>query len=352
MGAPAARQRPTTSTEERLVVDLIALMEGGGCPWRRPWREEGGHHVNLLSGRAYRGANPVLLSLGMGLRGSELPYWCGWGEAQRLGVSPRRGSRGVTILRPVRPRAPEASLEAAKDPGAAGEAKATPGELEAEAAGHPAPARSAAPGFSKPMVVFNAADLVGDREGSKALAERIGRCRATARSSAPERDERLQRAESVLAAWPVERCSGGEQACYNPWLDRIQLPEAHRFCSEAARLATWAHEAIHSTGHPSRLGRNLSAPFGSAPYAREELVAELGAVLLGERLAIGSETANHAAYLKHWCELLRQEPRLLLQVLGEARRAADLIAPEAEHAAGKTGHIGEAGETWGNGRPI
>jgi antirestriction protein ArdC len=183
------------------------------------------------------------------------------------------------------------------------------------------------------MVVFNAADLVGDRQGSKALAERIGRCRATARSSAPERDERLQRAESVLAAWAVERSSGGDRAFYNPWLDRIQLPEAHRFCSEAARLATWAHEAIHSTGHPSRLGRNLSAPFGSAPYAREELVAELGAVLLGERLAIGSETANHAAYLKHWCELLRQEPRLLLQVLGEARRAADLIAPEAEHAA-------------------
>ena len=183
------------------------------------------------------------------------------------------------------------------------------------------------------MVVFNAADLVGDREGSKALAERIGRCRATARSSTPGKDERLGRAASVLAGWPVELCSGGERACYNPWLDQIQLPEAHRFCSEAARLATWAHEAIHSTGHPSRLGRNLSAPFGSAPYAREELVAELGAVLLGERLAIGSETANHAAYLKHWCELLRQEPRLLLQVLGEARRAADLIAPEAEHAA-------------------
>ena len=47
-----------------------------------------------------------------------------------------------------------------------------------------------------------------------------------------------------------------------------------------------------------------------------------------ERLAIGSDTANHAAYLRHWCELLRQDPRVLLQVLGDARRAADLIAPE------------------------
>ena len=63
-------------------------------------------------------------------------------------------------------------------------------------------------------------------------------------------------------------------------------------------------------------------------YAREELVAELGAVLLGDRLENGSNGMNHAAYLGHWLEQLRESPRLLLQVLGEARRAADLIAPE------------------------
>jgi antirestriction protein ArdC len=67
---------------------------------------------------------------------------------------------------------------------------------------------------------------------------------------------------------------------------------------------------------------------GGRAYAREELVAKLGAVLLGHRLEIGTAMANHAAYLGHWLELLRESPRLLLQVLSDARKAADLICPE------------------------
>lgn len=65
-------------------------------------------------------------------------------------------------------------------------------------------------------------------------------------------------------------------------VDRIQLPDRSAFHPAGALCATWAHEAIHSSGHSSRL-------------AREELVAELGAVLLGDRLEIGSAMANHAA---------------------------------------------------------
>jgi antirestriction protein ArdC len=51
-------------------------------------------------------------------------------------------------------------------------------------------------------------------------------------------------------------------------------------------------------------------------------------VLLGDRLEIGSDVRHHAAYLSHWIALLRESPRLLVQVLTEARRAVDLIAPE------------------------
>ena len=69
-------------------------------------------------------------------------------------------------------------------------------------------------------------------------------------------------------------------------------------------------------------------PHPRRAYAREELVAELGAVLLGDRLEIGSAMANHAAYLGHWVELLRESPRVLLRVLSDARRVADLICPE------------------------
>ena len=120
---------------------------------------------------------------------------------------------------------------------------------------------------------------------------------------------------------------------------RIQLPDRASFQSPAAFCATWAHEQIHSTGHESRLKRDLGGAFGKPRYAREELVAELGAVLLGDRLEIGSEIESHAAYLGHWIELLKESPKVLFQVLSEARMAADLICREAP---GQGEHQGEA----------
>ena len=107
----------------------------------------------------------------------------------------------------------------------------------------------------------------------------------------------------------------------------MQAPES--FTSREAFAATWAHEQIHSTGHASRLDRPQSGAMGSPSYAREELVAELGAVLLCQRLQIGSDFQDHTAYLRHWAQMLREEPRVLFQGLSAARQAADCIAPEA-----------------------
>lgn len=96
-------------------------------------------------------------------------------------------------------------------------------------------------------------------------------------------------------------------------------------CSNAGIYTTSPHEVIHSTGHVSRLQRDLSGRFGSKAYAREELVAELGSALLGDQLEIGSAIENHAAYLGHWVELLKETPQVPYQVLGEARRAVELV---------------------------
>ena len=111
----------------------------------------------------------------------------------------------------------------------------------------------------------------------------------------------------------------------------MPLPEA--FSSREAYGATWAHEQIHSTGHPSKLERPQSGVMGSSAYALEELVAELGAVIVCQRLQVSSDFHNHAAYLAQWAELLREKPSVLFQVLSAARQAADLIAPEPTVAA-------------------
>jgi len=325
---PKGKPGPKGSPEEKLVASLVALLEAGTTPWRREWdAASGGHHVNLLSGRRYRGANPALLTLGMYLRGSALPYWCGFAEARALGIFPRKGSKAVHVLRPQVNQRREGQLAE----GAPADALTTAGS---RGAGQEAAGASRRWVSYRPVAVFNAADLEG--EALEGLLQK--RRQAEGVSHRPD-PERLASAEIVLRSWPVPVRFGGDRACYLPVPDRIQLPNRSAFHSAAALYATWAHEAIHSSGHSSRLARDLSGGMGECgdggrAYAREELVAELGAVLLGDRLEIGSAMANHAAYLGHWVELLRESPRVLLQVLTDARKAADLICPENPEAVG------------------
>ena len=363
------RRRPGRA-EDTLVAALIAQMEAGVTPWRRPWDPQGGgHHANLLTGRPYRGANPILLSLGMHRRGSSLPYWCGFVEAQRLGLVPRRGSRGVAILSPQGQGRPagesggpgvsgdNVSLPTAQGPaiqGGSGDTspnstmvgpkKSESNTIDASSTLAPSPEPGGATRVRyRPVTVFNAADLEGDLAAKDHLWRLIGQRRALAFQQQRPEVERLAAAETILGNWPVPVEPGGDQACYLPQSDRILLPHREAFHSAAALYATWAHEARHSTGHQSRLGRNLAGAFGSDAYAREELVAELGAVLLGDRLEIGSPVQNHAAYLQHWISLLKTTPSLLLRLLGEARQAADLICPEQASEATASSQ-GEAGD--------
>jgi antirestriction protein ArdC len=278
--SPKSRSKSSgPSPEEALVRDLIELLEAGSTPWRKPWDcHTGGVHINLLTGRAYRGSNPILLELG-----------------------PRKGSKSVRILRP--------QLHSSEKESSNGEKV-----LHSWASYRPVP-------------VFNACDLEGD-----ALAGLIA-----ARMPSPEARpviEPTARAEHVLSAWPVPASWSGERAFFSTSSDRIQLPLRESFHGAAALYATWGHEAIHSTGHASRLKRDQSGTFGSSSYAREELVAELGSVLLGQRLQIGCELINHAAYLQSWISVLRESPKVLLQVISAARQAVDLICPEPEAPAG------------------
>ena len=298
-GTSRTRKRPEgPSPEEKLVSSLIELMQSGVAPWRREWdANSGGHHVNLFSGHRYRGTNPVLLTMGMHMRGSALPFWCGFNEAKSHGVAPRKGSKAVYIFRPL------------------------PVAVKDEESGDVVRSWMS----YRPIPVFNAADLEGEGLEGFIAARKL----AEGEDVKPE-PERLEAAEAVLSDWEVPVARGGDKACYAPGSDRIILPERGSFHSPSAHYATWAHEAVHSTGHTDRLARNLSGAFGSKLYAREELVAELGAVLLGDRLEIGSDTQNHAAYLSHWIQLLQEEPKQLLACLGDARKAVELIAPEQQ----------------------
>jgi len=306
------------TAEEKLCSELVALLEQGVNPWRRDWASSGqqGQHRNLLTGASYRGSNPAVLEMYSACRGFTLPLWLGCAQAKAQGWFPRKGSKGCYVLRP---QLNKRELE----------------DDNGQPLLQPDGTRSVAAWVSyKPACVFNVADLVGGDEASQEVLQNAIAAAMAGAVVKPE-PERLAAAEAVLGAWPVSTTWAGDRAFYNSGADQITMPTRAQFGTAAGLYATWAHEQAHSTGHSSRLARDLSGGFGSQKYAREELVAELAAFLICNRLQIPSAAENHAAYLGHWAGVLKEGHKVLFKALSDATKAANAICgPEVVEADG------------------
>ena len=127
--------------------------------------------------------------------------------------------------------------------------------------------------------------------------------------------ERIASADRFLIGTGATIQHGGNRAYYSPANDSIQLPPFEAFTKKETYYATALHELTHWTKTKNRLDRDFSAKrFGDHGYAREELVAELGAAFLCAELDITPEVRDdHAAYLGHWLEILKEDKRANLQ---------------------------------------
>ena len=94
--------------------------------------------------------------------------------------------------------------------------------------------------------------------------------------------------------------SNKEIAYYSPVLDYISMPEKKYFLSKDKFYATLFHELMHWTGHEKRLNRNLKGSNDITSYSHEELIAEMGSMLLCLQFGITSEFINSVRYLKFW----------------------------------------------------
>jgi len=111
------------------------------------------------------------------------------------------------------------------------------------------------------------------------------------------------------------------------------MPRPGTFRSGQDYYPVLFHELTHATSHESRLNRKGVGSsdgewfaFGSTPYAREELVAEIGAAFLAGHAGIVEQTLNNsAAYIQSWLQRLKEDPRLVVQAATQAQKAADFI---------------------------
>jgi antirestriction protein ArdC len=137
--------------------------------------------------------------------------------------------------------------------------------------------------------------------------------------------ERVKDVELIIEASGVPVRIGGNRAFYSPALDVIQMPPDEAFHGPEARAAVVLHELAHASGHPTRLNRDLSGGFGSVPYAKEELRAELTSVAVGSMIGLPCDIPNHASYLQFWIAVLKQDRREIFHAAAEAQRMADYI---------------------------
>lgn len=270
---------------------IIEQMKQGTAPWQKPWKAgELRLPYNAATGKEYRGMN----SLWLHMQGYADPRWMTFRQANEAGAQVRKGSKGTRVVYwkffddvPLKDDNGRPVLD--ED----GKPKTVRVELE------------------KPRVfgavVFNAEQI----EGLPALE---------AKATGPE-PERHARAEAILAnsGATIEHFRGASPS-YFPKADKIALPHPDQFISPDAYYATALHELGHWTGHPSRLDRDLSHPFGSAGYAKEELRAEIASLMLGERLEIGHDPGQHVAYVASWIKILEDDPREIFRAASDAER--------------------------------
>lgn len=278
----------TAEAYAKVTARIVAELEGGHCPWQRPWVPQAPVSIH---GRAYRGINAVVLGL---LTPYESPAWLTFNQARERGGCVRKGEKGTpVILFKVSQRDASGSDDASDE--------------------H----RTRL--FATTYTVFNVEQCDGVE-----LPKRLQR---------PEGAREIVSGDDIAARYLVGGPAlehGGSRACYSPSLDSVRMPVRAAFTSSAEYYSTLFHELGHSTGHASRLNRDGIAKFdsfGSHQYSREELVAEFCAAFLCASAGIENARTveNSAAYLRYWLAAVKEEPGVLVRAASQAQKAADLI---------------------------
>lgn len=284
---------------EQVAENIIKQLEAGTAPWQVPW-EPGQPNammpVNATSGKRYRGINAINLMM----QGRSDTRWLTYNQAKNIGGQVRKGEKGTTVqywkFTEERNKLDEnGKPELDKD----GKNKKVLVTLE------------------RPRVfyatVFNAEQVDG-MPPREVVKEKKQSWNAS------------ERAEHILAASGAKITHvNGDRAFYRPSTDSITLPERSQFKEAESYYATALHELGHWTGHPSRLDRDLSNPFGSVGYAKEELRAEIASMILGDELGVGHDPSQHVAYVENWVQVLKEDPMEIFRAAADAEKIQNFV---------------------------
>jgi antirestriction protein ArdC len=277
---------------EKVTQAIIDRLEAGVVPWRCPWSAIRPQSIHK---RAYHGINALLLSS----LGHTSPYWATFKQIQSMGGKVVKGQKGTPVVF-------WKMLQSEDIDPITNKPKIIP--------------------FLRYYVVFN----LDQTEGVEP---------PTAETPCLIPDP-IAAADAIVDGYQDGPAISyeGTRAFYRPAADTVTVPRMEHFDSVPGFYDTLFHELIHSTGHPSRLNRSsltdTNARFGSDPYAKEELVAEMGAAFLcsASQIDIPPILDNEAAYIASWLRALKNDNKLVITAASQAQKAADWILGNSKEA--------------------
>ncbi len=300
-----------TPQRKALVDQVMKNLEEGTGLWKQGWRT-GGAPVSATTGKPYRGINNLYLTLSAMSEGYGDNRWATFHQMEENGWTFKTDEEGNTLAKgkarsveffELRDRETKKKFDKSVLDGMSLDEKQEYIDKNIY------PVR-------KYYNVFNA-DLIDGIPAKETF----------------EIDEatRSQRAEDFISFWsetesPIEY--QGDYAYYSPSNDKIRLPKRENFKTAEDYYSTAMHEIGHSTGHKSRLNRDLSGRFGSPEYATEELRAEIASLFIEQEFGIEVDehaVRNNAAYIGSWKAEIEEDPDALFKAITDADRIAKYI---------------------------
>ena len=307
----------------KMITDKVISMfkNAKASDYHRPWKDDAFFiPLNFDSKKPYRGVNRLLLQERIGFAGAfRNPYFLTFNQIKKHGGKLKKGTRGYEVvyysIRYVVP----ADKNTGRKAYSSTNAHKVIDFIDKHKLSEDIVTRI-------PMIryynVYNGASI----EGIDFQLEKLQIGRAVP-DTAPEN----QAAALIVENYPNPPAikHEGNQAYYSPSGDYVKMPKKEQFDSINDYYRTLFHELTHSTGHEKRLDRGINLMLEKEDYAKEELVAEFGAVFLSAWAGImWYNNKNHAAYLKGWNSAIKEaenDNKFLMKAASLAQAATDYI---------------------------
>lgn len=261
---------------EQIVEAIIDLCASGKLDWNKTWNPSGMSPHNPVSKTRYRGVNRIYLALAAAANGYKDPRWVTFNQAKAQGWKMPKGTHAAAYVEKwgmVTPKAKD--NEPSED------------DKDKDSRSYYC--------LQSCYPVYNVEQLEG-----------VPELKIETRGAGEVNEDIEAKADAFIATSRCEIVEHplNEAACYNPYSDKIEMPDRRNFVSDAEFAATLFHEMAHSTAHKDTpIFRDVKHAFGTKEYALEELRAELAAIFIEADLGFtefGEVRENHAAYLQSW----------------------------------------------------